>query len=100
MPRYPLIAVLLLASPTAFAAIPGFSATCPGDLSVHADAGGPVFVNGREAKLKTFNENYYEARDEQTGTIISINRNPDGSTAVSYTGKGRANGTCTLEAAK
>ena len=96
MPRFALIAVLLLASPTAFAAIPGFSATCPGDLSVHADAGGPVFVNGREAKLKTFNENYYEARDEQTGTIISINRNPDGSTAVSYTGKGRANGVCTL----
>jgi len=55
-----------------------------------------VTVNGRAATLKTFNANYFEARDAQTGTIVSITRGADGTVSVSYTGKGRANGVCTL----
>ena len=78
------------------AKLPRINATCPGKLEVHADQGGPVFVNGKEAKLKVFNDNYYEARDAATGTTISISINPDGTPDVSYTGKGRANGVCQL----
>jgi hypothetical protein len=94
MSRIVVFATLALVAPAAFAGVPALNATCPGNLEVHADAGGPVLVNGREAKLKTFTENYYEARDADTGTIVSITRNPDGSIEVSYTGKGRANGVC------
>jgi glucose dehydrogenase len=80
----------------AAAAIPMFNATCPGKLDVHADEGGPVYVNGRETTLKRFNDNYFEARDGKTGTTVSITRTPDGGMQVSYTGPKRANGACTL----
>ncbi|HEY5804393.1 MAG TPA: hypothetical protein VIT90_11930 [Lysobacter sp.] len=90
---------VLVASLIAFnaqAKLPLLNATCPGKLDVHVDQGGPVYVNGKEAKLKVVNENYYEARDAVTATTISISINPDGSPDVSYTGKGRANGICTI----
>lgn len=83
----------------AHAALPLVNATCPGNLSVHSDEGGPVYVNGREATLKRFNDNYFEARDTATGTVISISINPDGTPSVSYTGKSRANGVCQLASA-
>lgn len=78
----------------AAAKIPLVNATCPGKIEVHADAGGPIYINGKEGKLKVFNENYYEAKG--SGVTISLSINPDGSTAVSYTGKGGANGVCTV----
>lgn len=89
-------AVLLLAAPLAAAAVPVVEARCPGDLAVRADANGVVTVNGREAKVKAFNEHYYEARDPESGTIVSLTRAADGTVSVSYTGKGRANGACTV----
>lgn len=84
----------LATSTAASAKIPRINATCPGRLSVHADEGGPVYINGKEAKLKTFSANFYEASQGRTKVSISIN--PDGSAAVSYTGPGRANGVCTV----
>ena len=72
------------------------NATCPGEVSVHADEGGPVYINGSEAKLDISNENYYEARDTASGVTVSVSTNPDGSSSVSYTGKDRANGVCTV----
>ena len=85
------------AAPAAPAGIPLLNASCPTGIDVHADQGGPVYVNGKEATLKRFNDNYYEARDAATGTVVSISRNPDSTMAVSYTGKGGANGICTLK---
>jgi hypothetical protein len=84
-------------APAAPAGIPLLNASCPTGIDVHADQGGPVYVNGKEATLKRFNDNYYEARDAATGTVVSISRNPDSTMAVSYTGKGGANGICTLK---
>jgi len=89
------LSMLSLGTP-ASAAIPMLNGTCPGGLEVHADEGGPVYVNGRETTLKRFNDNYYEARDAQTGTVVSITRTPDGGVQLSYTGPRRANGVCTL----
>ncbi|MFI8716787.1 hypothetical protein ACIGHF_02705 [Stenotrophomonas sp. NPDC077464] len=92
-----LVSVSLLASLASFAAqaqLPQLNATCPGNIELHVDQGGPAFINGREAVLKASNENYYEARDAKLGVTVSISRNPDGSTDVSYTGKNRANGVC------
>ena len=77
------------------AKIPLVNATCPGKIEVHADDGGPIYINGKEGKLKVFNENYYEAKG--SGVTISLSINPDGSPAVSYTGKGGANGICTVK---
>jgi len=88
----------LASAAQAHAALPLLNATCPGGLEVHADEGGPVYVGGREASLKRFSDGYYEARDAQTGTTVSITP-ADGGTRVSYTGPGGANGVCQVAAA-
>lgn len=88
-------AATLLAANPAFAKIPLVNATCPGNIEVHADEGGPIYINGKEAKLHVFNDNYYEAKGH--GVTISLSINPDGSAAVSYTGHGGANGVCALK---
>ena len=76
----------------AAAEIPVFNGTCPG-AEVHADRGGPVYVNGHEAQLKRFNDNYYEARTND-GLTLSITRNGDGGVQMSYTRRGGGNGVC------
>ena len=98
MGKYRLAACAVLAagaSATAVEAkVPFFNAVCPGQIEVHADAGGPVYVDGKETKLKRFNDNYYEAR---LGALtISVTIMPDGSPDISYTGKGRAHGVCQI----
>lgn len=92
----PLTAALLstaFAAP-AMAAVPFFNASCPGGIDVHADEGGPVYVQGREATLKRFNDRYFEARDAKSDITLSISSNEDGTPQVSYTGRGGANGIC------
>lgn len=74
--------------------VPMFSANCPLGVVVHADAGGPVLINGQEAELREFNPRYYEARRD--GRTISIMLAADGTPSVVYTAPGGANGTCTL----
>ncbi|MNM90205.1 hypothetical protein D3C81_1024550 [compost metagenome] len=90
-----MIGALLAASGAAQAGIPLVNATCPGNIEVHADKGGPIYINGKEGQLKKFNENYFEAKG--AGVTISLSINPDGSPAVSYTGKNRANGICEVK---
>ncbi|WP_260465437.1 hypothetical protein [Stenotrophomonas maltophilia] len=62
----------------AMAAVPFFNASCPGGIDVHADDVGPVYVQGREATLKRFNDRYFEARDANSGITLSISRNDEG----------------------
>ncbi|MBK1866279.1 hypothetical protein [Taklimakanibacter albus] len=88
-------AFLLASAASAHADIPLLNATCPGKIEVHADQGGPVYINGKEGKLKKFNNNYYEAKGG--GVTISLAINPDGTPSISYTGKGGANGVCSLK---
>lgn len=90
-----LAAVLVFgAAGAAQAKIPLLNATCGGGIEVHADEGGPVYINGKQAKLKKENSNYYEATHGHT--TISMARTEDGSWLLSYTGKNQANGVCTL----
>ncbi|MDE1166449.1 MAG: hypothetical protein PW845_13960 [Pseudomonas sp.] len=89
------LTLLLVACGAANAAIPLVNATCPGKIQVHADEGGPIYINGKEGKLKTFNQNYYEAQG--SGVTISLSINPDGSADVSYTGKKKAHGVCEVK---
>jgi hypothetical protein len=75
------------------AGLPLFNFSCPTGIDVHGDdQGGSIYINGKQAYVKKFNDNYYEASD--SGISISINRNPDGSLAASYTRQGGANGIC------
>jgi hypothetical protein len=92
MNKFLLGATTLLFATVASADIPQLNYDCPTNIAVHADKGGPVFINGKEAKLKKFNDNAYEAKG--SGVAISLTRNPDESWDVSYTGKGGANGVC------
>lgn len=85
---------LVTAAGLAQAGIPLVNATCPGNIEVHADEGGPIYINGKEATLKKFSDTYFEAKG--SGVTISLMVNPDGSPSVSYTGKGGANGVCEL----
>lgn len=85
---------LLVLAGAAEAGIPTVNATCPGDIEVHADEGGPIYINGKEGKLKVFNDSYYEAKHGHV--TISLSVNPDGSPQISYTGKGGANGICAI----
>lgn len=86
------VAQITMTATASLAAIPSLHYTCPGKIEVHADKGGPVYINGKEAKLKKFNNNAYEATG--SGVTISITINPDGTPDVSYTGPGRSNGIC------
>ncbi len=93
MKREILIVTAVVAfSGMAQAKIPFLNATCGDGVEVHADEGGPIYINGKEGKLKKVNDNYYEARHEKV--TISVSINPDGSPDVSATWKGGANGIC------
>jgi hypothetical protein len=74
--------------------IPLLNATCPGGYEVHADQGGPIYINGKETKLKKYNDNAFDATG--SGITLSLTINPDGSPSLSYTGEGRAHGVCTI----
>ena len=92
MRSLPLSLLLLpaLAAP-ALAEVPFLNATCPTGIEVHADQGGPVYINGAEAALEEFNAGYYEAKSGGTSVEIMIE---GGSVSLSYTGPGGANGIC------
>jgi len=52
------ISQIAITATASLAAIPPFNYTCPGKIKVHADQGGPVYINGKKASLKVFNKNY------------------------------------------
>jgi hypothetical protein len=85
-------ACALLIAGAAQAAIPTMNYTCPTGIELHVDQGGYAYLNGKAAKLKVINENYFEVRGN--GVSVEVATNPDGSRIVSYTGKNRANGMC------
>lgn len=83
---------LYLLSSAASADIPLLNYTCPGHIEVHADQGGPVYVNGKEAQIIKFNDNAYDAKTAEVTISITVKANQ--SIEVSYTGKKGANGDC------
>lgn len=91
-----LAGLLTTVASTAHADIPFFNAMCPGQVEVHADEGGPVYLNGSEAQLHRFNASYYEAAHGPM--TVSIQVNPDGSIGISYTRRGGGHGICQVNA--
>jgi len=89
----------LLALPCALqalAALPMVNGTCPGGREVHADDGGPVYVNGKETRLKRFNDDYVEAHDPARGVTLPITTSAGGGVQMSHIGQGGANGGCSV----
>ena len=82
-----------LASPL-MAHVPSLNATCPTGIEVHADEGGPIYINGMEASVSVENAEYAEA--SLNGITISLSIGDDGTPFVSYTGEGGANGVCEI----
>lgn len=75
--------------------IPLLNFACPGEISLHANEGGPFFINGEQAETERFSETYYEAR---AGDLtLSITLDGTGGADVSYTAPGGANGICRPE---
>ena len=94
MKRFVIAAVAAFAAGATSAAIPIFVATCPTDINVDSGRTGVVLINGQKATVKKINENNYDAK---AGYItISVTHNPGKAPDVFYTGKGRANGVCTV----
>jgi hypothetical protein len=89
------VAGLVIAGP-AGAQIPFFNATCPTNIEVHADQGGPIYVNGHGTKLITKQSSYYEARWDGSHNHVtnSVSINPDGTPDVSYTRDNGNHGIC------
>jgi hypothetical protein len=83
-----------LVAGTANAAMPVFVANCPTNINVDAGRTGVVYINGQKASVKKLNDNAY---DFKAGYItISVTNNPGKAPDVFYTGKGKANGVCTV----
>ncbi|HSC84945.1 MAG TPA: hypothetical protein VLC30_15115 [Pseudomonas sp.] len=89
-----LLALPLLVVATSASAqnLPKLDLTCPTDIRVHADAGGPVYINDKQATLHKFSEQYFEAKS--AGVTVSISLDGKGTPTVSYTGTQGANGIC------
>jgi hypothetical protein len=87
-------AALTFLAGAAHAGIPFFNAVCGDGIDVHADEGGPIYINGKEGKLHVFNKSAYEATHGHVAIDVTIN--PDGSPLVMYTGKHGANGACSV----
>ncbi|MBS1211834.1 MAG: Gifsy prophage protein [Proteobacteria bacterium] len=94
MKRIVLAAAAALIAGVASAAMPVFVATCPTGINVDAGRDGVVRINGQKAKVKKLNDNAFDAK---AGYItISVGANPGAAPDVFYTGKGKANGVCTV----
>ena len=91
------ICILSAFAGPALAEIPFLNATCPTGIEVHADQGGPVYINGTEAAVQEFSAGYYEAKSGSTSVEIMAE---GGSVSVSYTAAGGANGICQVTEAE
>lgn len=93
MNTLPALFALLATSSLAQAAnLPALDFTCPNDIRVRAEAGGPAYINDKQVTLSKFSEQYFEAKGE--GVTLSISLNASGAPTLSYTGKQGANGIC------
>lgn len=66
---------VILAAGSSHSAKPQFNADCPGNIEVHADQGGPIYINGMVAELNAFNDGYHEATQRHLTMSIMITRN-------------------------
>lgn len=80
---------VLAASPQAF------NFHCGNGSGAYSDGKGGVWLNQQPAKVKQFNDNYWEAT--QGKVVLSITKADDGNPQISFTGPGRTHGICQPE---
>lgn len=81
---------------SAFAAPPlPLNFSCGSTGGVYSDGHGGVWLGGKPTTVKQHSANYWEA--QQGKVVIGIARLEDGNPSVTFTGPGRANGTCLPE---
>lgn len=90
MKKVLIAAITLAMAGAASAAIPQLNYECPGQIQFHSDEGGPVYINGQEAKVKEYGEDFFEVKG--SGVILSIS-NINGKYDVSYNSK-NGSGVC------
>ena len=83
------------AAGTASSRLPLLTMACPDNIAVHADEGGPVYINGTRATITSTERHHVEANEPSSGIMVSIDINADGSPSVSYKGRGGVSGVCT-----
>nr|WP_274922511.1 lysozyme inhibitor LprI family protein [Citrobacter youngae] len=87
---------LVLTPLTSMAASPlAFNFSCASIGGVNSDGKGNVWIDGSKATVKSFNENYWEAKSGKN--TLSISRKDDGNPEVSWTGPDRKHGICQPE---
>ncbi|WP_025128052.1 hypothetical protein [Pseudomonas sp. PH1b] len=88
-----LLGTLLIAAGAAHAeGIPLFNVSCPGNLAVSADQGGPVYINGKEIKHSAVDDRHFQVKAPQISLLISVE--DDESVTVKYTDAHGASGLC------
>lgn len=83
---------LLLASAAGATSIPMFNATCGESVDVHADEGGPIYIDGDPVTTKPIGESTYEAT--HNGTTVSVEVFPDSSLEIRYSDPEGNHGLC------
>lgn len=87
---------LVLTPVTSMAASPlAFNFSCASIGGVNSDGKGNVWIDGSKATVKSFNDNYWEAKSGKN--TLSISRKDDGNPEVSWTGPNRKHGICQPE---
>lgn len=78
------------------AGMPALNHTCPSlsAVKVTAKAGGPVFINGKQASVRRISATYFEASSTTPRVTVSILAEPGSAPSLSYTGPGKLNGIC------
>lgn len=86
------VCIFFVANAVSAAGIPTMNYNCPTDIKLHVDQGGYAYINGKAAKLKKVDDNFFEVKGN--GVTVDVMTNPDGTRTVTYTGKHGANGIC------
>ena len=84
--------LLLLASAAGATSIPMFNATCGESVDVHADEGGPIYIDGDPVTTKQIGDSSYEAT--HNGTTVSVEVFPDSSLEIRYSDPEGNHGLC------
>ena len=72
--------------------IPLFNVSCPGNLAVSADQGGPIYINGKAVKNSAVDDRHFQVKTAEINLAISVE--DDDSVTVKYTDKHGASGLC------
>lgn len=83
---------LLVASAAGATSIPMFNATCGESVDVHADEGGPIYIDGDPVTTKPIGDSSFEAT--HNGTTVSVEVFPDSSLEIRYADPEGNHGLC------